>query len=257
MQATFSHVTVHGAFLRCVLSRVDGKPPEHFHFILPQSAREGVVGWRDHFRWALAHAKGQNVPKPVRWDSISLDSAIHAEAWLRGYKLIGRDIQPLPNVLKPDKVPTRFLDPRLLSVALGCPDDHNRGEKAAIVFMFRILHSLRGAAKPMQHLERALGVFQALSHDRGTLVSAASSFARGAAKHDNGGNPTMWEPMPWSVPWEAAVRHGAKILSNEHVDEELGVPHMACVAANLLMLLNCMQWQDMDDLTGERYGYRP
>lgn len=254
MKATLSHITVYGVDLA---RRADGTPPEHFHFILPQGARDMFVGWRDHFRWAIARAKGKDVPKPVRWDNSSLDSAIRAEAWLRGYELIGRDIQPLPNVVKPDKAPTRFLDPRLLALALGCSDDPPRGEKAAVRFMFDALHSMRGAARPRQHVARSLGAFQSLSGDNSTLVSAASSFARGFEKHANGGNPTMWEPMPWSVPWEAAIRHGAKILSNERVDEELGVPHMACVAANLLMLLNCMQWQDMDDLTGERYGYRP
>ena len=58
-------------------------------------------------------------------------------------------------------------------------------------------------------------------------------FAFGAEKYHAWG----WtKGMPWSVPYECAVRHLAAWYRGEDIDPESGLPHLGHVMCNLIML---------------------
>lgn len=67
-----------------------------------------------------------------------------------------------------------------------------------------------------------------------SLANAARVFDYGRRKYKD----WNWaKGMPWSVPLGCAIRHCLAIYSGEDTDPESGLPHMAHVQCNLLMLL--------------------
>lgn len=50
-----------------------------------------------------------------------------------------------------------------------------------------------------------------------------------------------------SVYYNAALRHLAAFWEGEEIDPKSGIPHLAKVAANMLIMLDCMQHGNADD----------
>ncbi|WP_266156768.1 dATP/dGTP diphosphohydrolase domain-containing protein [Dyella silvatica] len=78
-------------------------------------------------------------------------------------------------------------------------------------------------------LEACYGVM-----DLPNLADAAKVFDYGRKKYAE----WNWaKGMPWSAPMACAIRHCLAILDGEENDPESGLPHLAHVKCNLLMLL--------------------
>lgn len=63
-------------------------------------------------------------------------------------------------------------------------------------------------------------------------------FAFGAKKYEAWG----WtKGMPWSVPYECAMRHLAAWYRGEDIDPESGLPHLGHVMCNLVMMTHFVE----------------
>ena len=138
------------------------------------------------------------------------------------------------------------------SDAPGSGARYNDGKARLEYIPARILYDMHSA----EDYTQALGVFDRIAkfeetHDEFYLYSAllqlttgnglkdiAEVFHYGAKKY------AAWnwaKGMPWSVPMACIKRHLLAYLNNEELDSESGLPHLAHVGCNVIMLLHYAQ----------------
>lgn len=109
-----------------------------------------------------------------------------------------------------------------------------------------LIDSLRNLAEYQETGEyaRIRAAFQHIPTE--VLCDAARVFTYGAIKY------AQWnwaKGMPWSVPFNCALRHAAALAMGEETDQESGETHAAHYACNIVML----RWYIMYYPEGEDY----